>query len=460
VQTVGDLIASSNLTAVVGIGATGLAVARYLAGRGERFIMVDTREQPPGLDALVAEFPNTPVELGSLNPETLLSVARIVVSPGLPLAHPVLRQVAARGIAVTGDIQLFADAAQAPIIAITGSNGKSTVTTLVGEMALEAGRNAGIGGNLGTPALDLLAAERDIYVVELSSFQLELVTRLGAEVATVLNISPDHMDRYPDLQHYHQAKHRIFTGVRQVVVNREDALTRPLVPDSVVQWSFGLDRPDFRGFGLIEHQGETCLALAFEPLLPIADVRIKGRHNIANALAALALGHAAGLPMAAMLAALRRFPGLPHRCQTVAQTSITDAGGRTGTVTWIDDSKATNIGATIAAIEGFAGSAANLILIAGGQGKGQEFAPLAEAVAGRVRLVILIGEDAPLIDAALKSSVDSVYATTMAGAVSAAASAANAGDLVLLSPACASFDMFAGYADRGRRFAAAVEALT
>ncbi len=456
-----DLIATNRVTAVVGIGATGLSVARYLAARGERFVMVDTRTTPPGLDTLVAEFPDTPVELGALNPDTLLAADRVVVSPGLSVEHPVLVQAARQGIQVTGDIQLFADAATAPMVAITGSNGKSTVTTLVGQMALDAGRNTGVGGNLGTPALDLLAAERDLYVIELSSFQLELVTRLNAEVATVLNISPDHMDRYAGIQQYHQAKHRIFTGVRQVVVNRDDALTRPLLGDNVIQWSFGLDRPDFRGFGLMEHQGAPWLAYEFEPLMAVSEVRLKGRHNTANALAAVALGRAVGLPMAGMLATLRQFPGLPHRCQTVAETPVAEAAeGERGVVTWIDDSKATNIGATVAAIEGFAGNSANLILIAGGQGKGQDFAPLAEVVPGPVRLVILIGEDAPAIAEVLKGRVDLVYATSMEAAVSAAAGTASAGDIVLLSPACASFDMFSGFADRGRRFAAAVEALS
>jgi len=445
-----DLIATSKLTVVVGLGATGLAVARYLAGRGERFVVVDSRVDPPGLGELARALPQVPVELGGLNADTLCAAERLVVSPGIPLAEPALQKAAEAGVAITGDIQLFAEAAAAPIVAITGSNGKSTVTTLVGEMAAAAGYNVGVGGNLGTPALDLLAAGRELYVVELSSFQLELVEHLGAEVATVLNLNPDHMDRYPDLQRYHAAKHRIFRGARQVVVNRDDALSAPLVAPAVKQWTFGLGKPDFKGFGVAAVDGEPWLVFEGELLLPAAELAIKGRHNLANALAALALGHAAGLPMASMLAALRAFRGLPHRCEWVA-----DRGG----VTWINDSKATNVGAAIAAIEGLAGEDANLILIAGGQGKGQNFAALGRAARGRVRLAILLGEDAPRLADALKGACDLLYATSLGAAVTAAAESARPGDTVLLSPACASFDMFKGFADRGEQFARAVEGL-
>src|SRR5690606_9147298 len=267
------------------------------------------------------------------NADTLCAAERLVVSPGIPLAEPALQKAAEAGVAITGDIQLFAEAAAAPIVAITASNGQSTLTTLAGEMAAAAAYTVGA---LGTPALDLLAAGRELYVVELSSFQLELVEHLGAEVATVLNLSPDHMDRYPDLQRYHAAKHRIFRGARQVVVNRDDALSAPLVAPAVKQWTFGLGKPDFKGFGVAAVDGEPWLVFEGELLLPAAELAIKGRHNLANALAALALGHAAGLPMASMLAALRAFRGLPHRCEWVA-----DRGG----VTWINDSKATNVGA-------------------------------------------------------------------------------------------------------------------
>lgn len=296
-QRVSQLIASNNVTVVVGLGATGLSVARFLASRGERFVMVDTRLDPPGLAEFKKASPDVPLELGELNSATLLGAGRVVVSPGLAPGHPALRYAAEQGVAVCGDIELFAAAARAPLVAITGSNGKSTVTTLVGAMASAAGKNVGVGGNLGTPALDLLADERDLYVLELSSFQLELVNTLNARVATVLNLSPDHMDRYKGAVDYHTAKHRIFRGAQQVVVNRDDSLSRPLVPATVKYWTFGLSTPDFNGFGLVNRDGQEWLAFQFEPLVPVTDVRIKGRHNIANALAALALGHAVGLPL-------------------------------------------------------------------------------------------------------------------------------------------------------------------
>lgn len=445
------LIASDRLTIVVGIGATGLSVARHLTACGDAFVMVDSRFEPPGLVELQRTLPGTEVELGGFNPVTLSAADRLIVSPGVSVKHPVLQAAAAQGVAVTGDIALFMAAARAPVVAITGSNGKSTVTTLVGEMALAAGKNVGVGGNLGCPALDLLADDRDLYVLELSSFQLELVEQLNAEVVTVLNVSADHMDRYATLLDYHRAKHRIFTGAKKVVVNRDDMLSQPLLPTSVQSFSFGLTKPDFNGFGLLTEQGESCLAYEFEALLPVAQLRIRGRHNVANALAALALGHAVGLPRDAMLQALRQFTGLPHRCQTVA-----DSNG----VTWINDSKATNTGATIAALYGFANTGdMNVILIAGGQGKGQDFSVLKSAVKGRVKVAVLIGEDAALLSQCLTTETKVLFADSIAAAVSLAAEHADAGDTVLLSPACASFDMFSGFAERGDTFAAAVAAL-
>jgi UDP-N-acetylmuramoylalanine--D-glutamate ligase len=448
---VAEIIASNRQTVVVGMGATGLSVARHLARTGRRFMVVDSRPEPPGLAGLAREFPDISVELDGIRAETLCAADTLVVSPGIALSNSAVQEAREQGVAITGDIQLFADAADAPVVAITGSNGKSTVTTLVGEMARAAGRNVGVGGNLGPPALDLLDDDRDLYVLELSSFQLELVENLGAEVATVLNVSADHMDRYPDLLSYHRAKHRIFRGARQAVVNRDDTLSQPLLAAGVGQWQFGLGAPDIRGFGLAGQDGEDWLTYFRERLLPVSELRIRGRHNIANALAALALGHAVGLSMDAMLETLRHFRGLPHRCETVAEKNG---------VLWIDDSKATNVGAASAAIAGFAGERPDIVLIAGGQGKGQDFSALADAARGRVKLAVLIGDDArPLADT-LAPVADVVFATSMAGAVTAASEAAGTGDKVLLSPACASFDMFEGYEDRGRQFAAAVEALS
>jgi len=444
------LPANDQRTVVAGLGATGLSVARHLAARGEIFAVVDTRAAPPGLAALAAECPEVPVFLGALDADLLARATRIILSPGLALAEPALAAAAAAGVEIIGDIELFARAAQAPIIAITGSNGKSTVTELVGAMALAAGIRVAVGGNLGTPALDLLDDNAQLYVLELSSFQLETTLTLGAAVATVLNVSPDHLDRYPDLAAYHSAKQRIFRGARHVVCNRDDPQTEP--PDAIgaVRSSFGLDRPPGDGFGLVMDGGREWLAFGPTSLLPIDEVGLKGRHNIANALAALALGRAAGLPMTSMLAALRRFTGLPHRCQRVLE--------RDG-VTWIDDSKATNVGAAVAAIEGLAGPEPNLVWIAGGQGKGQTFVALAAALPGRVRKALLLGEAAGQIETVIAGRVPVTRVASMVAAVAAARAAARPGDCVLLSPACASFDMFANYADRGEQFARAARAL-
>jgi UDP-N-acetylmuramoylalanine--D-glutamate ligase len=445
-----QLIASSKLKMVVGIGATGLSVARYLSQLGERFVMLDTRQQPPYLDQLRSEFPDVPVALGELALDIFEDADEIILSPGLSRQIPAVQLAIQSGVPVIGDIELFARSASAPIIAITGSNGKSTVTTLVGEMCRASGRSVGVGGNLGTPALALLDDSVQLYVLELSSFQLESVDSLNAEVAVVLNVSPDHMDRYNSLLDYHQAKHRVFGGARQVVVNRADSLSVPLVSEKVKQWSFGLDRPDFSGFGLVGGvNGESWLAYQFEKLMPEAELGMKGRHNTSNALAALALGSAVDLPMDVMLHVLRQFKGLPHRCQTV-----TTLHG----VVYINDSKATNVGATLAAIHGLA-SSDNLILIAGGQAKGQNFSPLAEALSGTVKQLVLIGEDASAINDAMPNSVSIAYAASLQAAVETARQIAVAGDIVLLSPACASFDMFSGFEDRGDQFIAAVEGL-
>jgi UDP-N-acetylmuramoylalanine--D-glutamate ligase len=353
---------------------------------------------------------------------------------------------------MSGDIDLFARQAKAPIIAITGSNAKSTVTTLVGEMARAAGKKVAVGGNLGTPALDLLADDVELYVMELSSFQLETTHSLNAEVATCLNVSEDHMDRYSDMQAYHLAKHRIFRGARQVVVNRDDALSRPLVADQLPCWSFGLGKPDFKGFGLLDVDGEKWLAFQFEPLLPVRQLKIRGAHNQSNALAALALGHAAGLPFAPMLEALKNFAGLPHRCQWVGEVS--GAG-------YYDDSKATNVGAALAAIEGLgADISGKLLLIAGGDGKGADFSALRGPVGQFCRAVVLLGRDAGRLAETLGDAAPQVRVGSLDEAVQQCARLARPGDAVLLSPACASLDMFRNFEERGRLFARAVGGLS
>lgn len=447
-----SLIASDHFRIVVGLGKSGMSLVRFLARQGVPFAVADTRENPPELATLRLQFPQVEVRCGELDVEFLCRAQELYVSPGLALATPALQEAAKRGVKLSGDIELFARHAKAPIVAITGSNAKSTVTTLVGDMARAAGKRVAVGGNLGTPALDLLADDIELYVMELSSFQLETTERLNAEVATVLNVSEDHMDRYADMQAYHLAKHRIFRGARQVVVNRGDALSRPLVADQLPCWSFGLNKPDFKAFGLIEEDGEKYLAYQFEKLMPVRELKVRGAHNQANALAALALGHAVGLPFGPMLAALREFTGLAHRCQWVRELRG---------VAYYDDSKATNVGAALAAIEGLGADIdGKLVLIAGGDGKGADFSGLTAPVARYCRAVVLLGRDAELIAAALGDAVPLARVKTLDEAVQRCAELAREGDAVLLSPACASLDMFKNFEERGRLFAQAAEGLS
>ena len=446
-----SLIASDHFRIVVGLGKSGMSLVRFLAQRGVAFAVADTRDNPPELVTLRRDYPQVEVRCGELDVDFLCRADELYVSPGLALATPALQAAAARGVKLSGDIELFARNAKAPIIAISGSNAKSTVTTLVGEMAAAAGKRVAVGGNLGTPALDLLDDSIELYVMELSSFQLETTDNLGAEVATVLNVSEDHMDRYSGLPAYHLAKHRIFRGARQVVVNRQDALSRPLMSEGLPCWTFGLSQPDFKAFGLREDNGEKYLAFEFENLMPVRELRIRGAHNQSNALAALALGHAVGLPFDAMLATLRTFAGLEHRCQWVREHQG---------VNYYNDSKATNVGAALAAIEGLgADITGKLVLIAGGDGKGADFSGLRAPVAAHCRAVVLLGRDAEQLAAALGDATALVRVQTLEEAVQRCAELAQPGDAVLLSPACASLDMFKNYEERGQLFAQAVEGL-
>jgi len=446
-----SLIASDQFRIVVGLGKSGMSLVRYLARQGVPFAVADTRANPPELATLREQYPQVEVRCGDLDADFLCRAQELYVSPGLSLRVPALVEAAARGVRMSGDVDLFARHAKAPIVAISGSNAKSTVTTLVGDMAKAAGKRVAVGGNLGTPALDLLADDVELYVVELSSFQLETCERLNAEVATCLNVSEDHMDRYDGMADYHLAKHRIFRGAKQVVVNRADALSRPLIADNVPCWTFGINKPDFKAFGLIEEGGEKWLAFQFDKLMPARELKIRGAHNQSNALAALALGHAVGLPFEPMLQTLREFAGLAHRCQWVRE--------RNG-VNFYDDSKATNVGAALAAIEGLGADIdGKLLLIAGGDGKGADFHDLRGPVAQHCRAVVLLGRDAELVGAAIGNAVPKVRVNTLEEAVEHAADLALPGDAVLLSPACASLDMFKNYEERGRLFAKAVEEL-
>lgn len=444
------VIVSDRRTLVVGLGKTGLSCVRYLIEKGRDVAVADSRVAPPGLDELTAGWPELPVYLGDFEPQVFAGFNELVVSPGISIAEPAIRHAAEQGATIRGDIDLFSEAADAPIVAITGSNGKTTVTTLVGEMARAAGRHVEVGGNIGTPALDLLGRGADLYVLELSSFQLETTRELNALAATVLNVSDDHMDRYPTKMEYFQAKQRIFNGCKNAVVNLDDALSTPMARDSLRFLCFGFHRVNPDTFSTRDDDEGTWITFGFENLLLADELGLMGRHNISNVMAALALGHAAGLPMDVMLETARNFRGLPHRCEFVRRVADVD---------YINDSKGTNVGATVAAIESLAPADGKVVLIAGGEGKGADFSPLAEPVAAHCRAVVLIGTDAGLIAAVLGSQIGIVHAATMEDAVHKAADLAEPGDRVLLSPACASFDMFRDYSDRGDSFRNQVEGL-
>jgi len=449
-----SLIVSDRFNLIIGLGKTGLACAQYLALQGERFQVADSRQHPPFLDQLASEQPDTPIHLGEFTHDLCLSASQIILSPGVSMQEPALVAAAKAGIPIRSDVDVFAQAARTagvPMVAITGSNAKSTVTSLVGQMAKTAGLNVAIGGNLGEPSVSLLANDVDLYVMELSSFQLESTTGLGATVACVLNVSPDHMDRYDNLMAYHQAKHRVFQACKAVVINGDDALTNPLVPDTVTQTRFSLGDPDVGQFGVRKEGGEEWLAKGLQPIIAVKKMAMSGRHNVANALAALALGQAVGLPMDAMINTLTSFTGLPHRCERVANIDGVD---------YINDSKGTNVGATVAALEGLGPDlAGKIILIAGGVGKGADFSDLVGPLSRYGKQTLLIGEDAQDIGQVLAGKVKFSHATGMQEAISMAHQQAVSGDLVLLSPACASFDAYIGFEARGDHFAELVRDL-
>jgi UDP-N-acetylmuramoylalanine--D-glutamate ligase len=432
---------------IVGLGRTGLSCARYLRARNWRLAVTDTRHKPPEMAALAALDPMIPVRVGGLDARLLEDADCVVASPGVSLEEPFFVEARRRGIEIAGDIELFARAADAPVVGITGTNGKSTVTTLVGRMAERAGLRVRVGGNLGEPALDLLGASAELYVLELSSFQLDATTSLDLKAATVLNVSPDHLDRYPSVQAYADSKARIFARCETAVINLDDPLVVAMPRPGQKTVSFSLRASIGADYAVATRDGEWWLTRRDEALLPVSAMKIKGLHNAANALASLALGDALGLAMPAMLEELSTFAGLPHRSQWVA-----DVDG----VTYINDSKGTNVGATIAAVSGMQGP---LVMIAGGDGKNQDFAVLADAFRGKVRHTVLIGRDAAAIAAALQGVCTLEMCTSLEDAVRSAAKAAQPGDTVLLSPACASLDMFRDYTHRGAVFTQAVKEL-
>jgi UDP-N-acetylmuramoylalanine--D-glutamate ligase len=447
---------------IVGLGATGLAVARHLAGRGERVRVIDSRAAPPGLQELKVAAPTADVVLETLDPRWLEGVARVVLSPGLAIDIPLIAAAQARGIPVDSEIELFAQAAQAPLIAVTGSNGKSTVTTLTAEILAAQGFNAPSGGNLGPPALDLLSgsgfsrdssggsgfsrdgAVPDVYVLEISSFQMEATRSLRPLSAAVLNVTPDHLDRHGSLEHYAELKAAVIAGAATAVVNWDDPLTRAMGRNHAQALPFSVREPLGHGYSVVTSGGQRWLARDRQPLIRSSDLALAGALGEANSLAALALSDALGGALEPALEKLRTFVGLPHRCQKVAEING---------IVYVNDSKGTNVGATVAALEGIAGP---VVLIAGGLGKGARFGAFAALPRGRVRAAVLIGEAAGQIEAALANVCPTLRATTMPEAVERAAGVALPGDTVLLSPACASQDMFKDYRERGDVFTRAV----
>ena len=441
-----------NLHVIVGLGSSGVSAVRYLVAQGIPVAMTDSRMLPPNLKEFQQTYPSVPVFVGGLN-EALLAKAKVIVmSPGVSLKEPVVAQQIKHGKKVIGDIELFAQATKKPVIAITGTNAKSTVTTLVGKMAEMDNHKVQVGGNIGIPALDLLMMpEPDLYVLELSSFQLETTYSLAPRVATVLNITPDHMDRYDTVQEYCAAKHRVYLNAEIAVCNRDDLATNC---DSALvkrKLNFMLHAPLKNEFGLLQKNGENYLAFENTFLMPVSELPILGRHYQANALASLALGHGFGLSMEAMLQTLRDFKGLAHRCQLVRKHNG---------VFWYNDSKGTNVGATLAALEGLGPEIkGRLVLIAGGVGKNADFSPLIFAIEKYVKTVVLIGEAAPILASVLGDRVAIQFARTMEEAVDIAGTLADADDSVLLSPACASYDMFNNFEHRGEVFERIVQAL-
>lgn len=465
-----NLIVSDQKRLIIGMGQTGLSCARFLTAKGMSFDLCDTRESLPNQANIEAEFPDSKIFNGifdsELSAELLAQYQELIVSPGIAISEPAIVYAQQQGSRVRGDVDLFAEYVNKPIIAITGSNGKSTVTTLVGEILAAAGHKPAVCGNIGIPVLDVLLHDADYncYVVELSSFQLETTHNLNAEVACVLNLSEDHMDRYDSMMAYHQAKHRIFQGCKSVVINREDILTQPLTSSSMPTRSFGLVMAD----NLVSAKNQYAISydenLVFEQknILPVQQLKIKGRHNQLNALAAIALVESlpSGFEVSdeEMQQALVNFSGLAHRCAWVAEHQG---------INYFNDSKGTNVGSTLAAISGLANKESkNIILIAGGVGKDQDFKPLANACEQSVKSVQLFGRDAHIMGDSLKPTIrnsasvseyELTISETLEQALAHAQEIANDGDVILFSPACASFDQFENYVKRGEFFESLVK---
>jgi len=448
---------------VLGLGDSGLSMTRWLHRKGAQVRVADSRKQPPHAAQLAKELPQVSLESGPFRDSSFTGIDMIAISPGVALRESRVSEALNAGVFVAGDVELFAQAlksfAEAKVIAVTGSNGKSTVTSMAGAMCRAAGLNTVVAGNIGLPVLDALTQVEtqmyqgkqapDVFVLELSSFQLETTYSLDAGAATVLNLYQDHLDRYDSMDEYAAAKARIFSGHGVQVVNREDDFSRRLADPARTVLSFGLGTPGSnREWGMVVSGGEPWLAQGEIKLMPLKELPLAGLHNAANALAALALCRAIGMEYAPLLSALKKFAGMPHRVQKVAEIRG---------VAFYDDSKGTNVGATVAALTGMP---QKVVLIAGGEGKGQDFFPLKSAIAAHARALVLIGRDADNIAKAVAGcGVPLLRAATMEDAVILSFSKAQRGDAVLLSPACASFDMFRNYEHRAEVFVRAVQGL-
>ena len=422
-------------TLIVGCGETACSVARYLSQKNISFAVADNSQTPKKHQSMARDYPNAPMYLGEFDADVFCRAEAIIVSPGVPTQSPALRAATARGIPMYGDIEIFARECPPDkiVLGVTGSNGKSTVCRLLADMAIAAGHTCALGGNYGKPALDLLDDSVDVYVLELSSFQLETTYSLSGHIAAILNIRADHLDRYTSLEGYAQAKHRILQSCRVSVLGRG-------VTDAPVDISFGLDEPQDKHFGIRCVDAKNYIASGDSLWLDTDEIRLVGRHGWLNIMAALAIGTAAGFQKEAMLNAVRKFSGLPHRISVVSHCR--DA-------IWIDDSKATNVASTMAALESMEGAC---IWLGGGLGKGADFSPLRDVARQKVRLAILYGHDARLMAQALDSMVAVKVVKTLDEAVSIASRQVQSNETVLLSPACASWDQYRDYKERGEHF--------